>query len=114
MQTVLIKNTKATHIDVLLETQKVEELSVVMDFAPSRGKKTIFIFFTVEGVERPWKSQGFEVILSKRPTTFMTKVVPSTYFEKREGIAPHLCVCILDEEKRHFKTTVQWSLEAEF
>ncbi|ALH06903.1 hypothetical protein PMV_205 [Port-miou virus] len=114
MQSVSIKNTKATHVDILLPSNDVQKMCVCMEFAPSKMKKTVFVFFTLEGVERPWKSEAIEINLSKRKTRFMGEIIPSSYFDKREGIAPHLCVCILDEEKKHFKSTVQWSLEAEF
>lgn len=114
MQSITVKNTKATHVDVLLPSKYIQKLSLCMDFAPSKTKKTVFVFFTLEGMERPWKSGAVEINLSKRKTRFMGEIMPSSYFDKREGIAPHLCICILDEEKKHFKSTVQWSLEAEF
>lgn len=114
MQSVSVKNTKSTHVDILLPATDIQKLFLCMDFSPSKTKKTVFVFFTLEGIERPWKSEAVEINLSKRKTKFMGEITPSSHFDKREGIAPHLCICILDEEKKHFKSTVQWSLEAEF
>ncbi|AMQ10778.1 hypothetical protein [Brazilian marseillevirus] len=114
MQTAIVENTKATHVDVPLPSRNILELSVSMNFAPSRVKKTVFVFFTLEGIQNPWKSEAVEVVLSKKPVRISRKILPMAQFEERKGIAPHLCICILDEEKKHFKSTVQWSLEAEF
>ncbi|ALX27518.1 hypothetical protein GMAR_ORF144 [Golden Marseillevirus] len=113
MERAKMEATTMAHVDIPLDRTDVESLSVSLEFAGSKTRKSLFIFFTVEGVDRPWKSKGIEVNLQKRKTHFDGEIFPEVFFDKREGIRPHLCVYILDQNKKHLKSTVKWSLKLE-
>ncbi|BAU80135.1 hypothetical protein A9K97_gp216 [Tokyovirus A1] len=114
MDKIFVEQNNNTHADVLLPRTNVTEMLATASFSGFKGKKKIFIVVTLEGVLRPWRSSLMEVKLSKKESHWMGEISPKDFFDKRHGVAPHVCVRLVDAEGKQLKNAGQWSMTLEF
>nr|WRK65134.1 hypothetical protein MarFTME_089 [Marseillevirus futianmevirus] len=114
MGKIFIEKNRESHTDVLLPVAQVSKISATASFSGFKGKRKIFVLLTAEGVERPWRSSPEEVKLAKKETYWMGEFSPKGRFDKRDNIAPHVCVRFVDVEGKQLKNAGEWSMTLEF
>nr|WNL49865.1 hypothetical protein MarFTMF_349 [Marseillevirus sp.] len=114
MDKIFVNQNNDTHVDVLLPRKNISELFAAASFSGFKGKRKIYVIVSTEGVDIPWRSSLMEVKLSKGEAHWMGEISPKEFFDKREGIAPHVCVRLVDVEGKQLKNAGQWTMSLEF
>ncbi|ADB04003.1 hypothetical protein MAR_ORF225 [Marseillevirus marseillevirus] len=114
MNKIFIVENSSTHADVRLPNENIPRIFATATFSGFKGKRKICVVVTVEGVPCPWRSPLMEVKLSKKETQWIGEISPKDFFEGRGGIAPHVCIRLVDTEGKQLKSAGEWSMSLEF
>lgn len=123
MALVVFQKKTSEHVDVLLEGEKfqktfsffkIKSLSLPNKFYTKKSRKTmVYLSISTEGIPNSWFGILVPVKLAK---TWANKEEKFEIKERtdRRNVVPHMCVHILDENKKEIKGyNGEWSLEIE-